>query len=111
MASLSRLLTLLIAFVLMPGSAEVVESTAHLVSDGHTAHAVDDTDHAPKGDEHGCSGSFHVCPCHSTTSFVVGDAMFAAAPVPVVLDPRLTVWTAGRPADGYGLGVYRPPSA
>jgi len=110
-ARISRLLALFIAFVLMPGALELVENAGHLVSDGHTTHSVDDAEHAPKGDEHGCSGAFHACKCHSSASFLVSDAGFTAAPVPMPLDSRLMAGAAGHPSDGHPLGVYRPPSA
>jgi hypothetical protein len=51
-------------WVLCPGLAEVTENLWHLATTGHHAHALEaGADHAPEGDEHGCSGTFHVCTC------------------------------------------------
>ncbi len=110
MGNITRLVALLIAFVLMPGAAEVVENAAHIVSDGHTAHAVDDADHAPRGEEHGCSGTLHVCSCHASPSFILGNVAFALGP-PRVLSSALATEAEGHPSAGHSLGVDRPPSA
>ncbi len=110
MGNITRLVALLIAFVLMPGAAEMVENAAHVVSDGHTAHAIDDADHAPRGDEHGCSGTYHVCSCHASPSFLLGNVAFAFGP-DLVLSSPLNSDAEGRPSVGHSLGVYRPPSA
>lgn len=109
-SNLSRLLALLIVFVLMPGTAEIVENVAHLASDGHTAHAIDDAEHAPSGDEHGCTGTVHVCQCHASVSFLVSRAAFAI-PGPQTSDSRLATMVTGHAVAGHSLGVYRPPSA
>ena len=38
----------------------------------HGAHAQDaGADHAPDGDEHGCSGTFHLCSCHHSPPTVL----------------------------------------
>ncbi|HMB52662.1 MAG TPA: hypothetical protein VKU40_05060 [Thermoanaerobaculia bacterium] len=59
------LLTLLLVTALVPGLVEVAENAWHQATEGHTAHAADrGGDHAPEGDEHGCSGTVHVCSCH-----------------------------------------------
>jgi hypothetical protein len=56
-----------------PGAGEIVENVVHLLAEGRAAHELADADHAPQGSEHGCSGTFHRCHCHSSTAFV-GDA-------------------------------------
>lgn len=65
MPLVSRVLVLLLACALTPGLGEVVENAWHLVAAGHAAHASQEgPGHAPAGDEHGCSGAFHLCSCH-----------------------------------------------
>lgn len=60
-----RLLVVLLLWAFTPGLVEVTENMGHLLVAQHLAHAVDQgADHAPEGDEHGCSGTFHVCSCH-----------------------------------------------
>lgn len=65
--------TLLVLIVLLiPGAFEVMENLWHLGATGHVAHAADaGADHAPEGQEHGCSGTFHFCTCCPTLSFRV----------------------------------------
>lgn len=83
----ARLLVLGLVLAMTPGLAEVVENVAHLAVSGHGAHAADQgPDHEPTGDEHGCSGTFHVCSCHSSVpSDLVRptDGRRSAAPQPV----------------------------
>lgn len=109
MAHLVRLVTLLLVFVLTPGAAEIVENVAHLAADGHLAHAVDDDDHAPEGDEHGCSATMHLCACHSAPCFLLADG---GADLPFPPAARLAVndGDLARLTPGHALGVYRPPA-
>jgi len=61
-----RILALLLAFAMFPSAMEAVEVAVHLVQHGDFAHG-DQDEHAstPLGtDEHGCSGTFHLCSCH-----------------------------------------------
>jgi len=106
----ARVLVLVLAWQLVPGMGEVVENALHLLSEGHTAHALADADHAPEGDEHGCSGPFHLCSCHSSAVFV------SAVPEPHVACAAVAqlsrrVRSGGVPCDGFVSGVYRPPIA
>lgn len=65
-----QLLVAGLIWAITPGLAEVAENAWHLVVAGHQAHALDrGADHAPAGDEHGCSGTFHLCSCHHTLLF------------------------------------------
>lgn len=109
-SALARVLAFVLAFALFPGAAEIVENATHLVASGHTAHALDDADHAPQGDENGCSGTIHVCSCHTSVSFLVNNDRFAFAP-PLVLSSSVDADARGEPASGHALGIYRPPSA
>lgn len=66
----TRALVGLLVWALTPGLAEVSENAWHLLLRGHAAHAADQgPDHAPVGDEHGCSGPFHLCSCHHSQAF------------------------------------------
>lgn len=110
MGRLVKMIALMLVFVLTPGAAEIVENAAHLAKDGHTAHAIDDAEHTPAGDEHGCSGTIHVCACHSSTCFMVSDRFPSVAPASLI-DASLTSADGGHAAAGYRLGVHRPPAA
>lgn len=62
-----RLLILCLALSVIPGLAEAVENVGHVLVSGHGAHALDQGEsHAPDGDEHGCSGTLHLCSCHNS---------------------------------------------
>ena len=69
---LIRLLALFLTVAMWPGLSELVELTVHAAEHGDVAHAEDDDhDGSPLGeDEHGCSGTFHLCPCHHPTPVV-----------------------------------------
>ena len=110
MSRIVQFVALLLVFCLTPGAAEIVENVAHLATDGHMAHAIDDGDHAPEGDEHGCSGTVHLCACHSSTCFTLADAGIAV-PSPLLIDVSASGADEGRPTRGHALGVYRPPAA
>lgn len=61
------LLVTLLVFLVTPGLIEAGENFWHLVTEGHGAHSpAAGEDHEPEGDEHGCTGSFHLCTCHRT---------------------------------------------
>jgi len=110
MVRLLRALAFVLAFLLTPGSSEVVESTVHLVANGHLAHAVDDEEHAPHGDEHGCTGVMHSCACHAGAAVALFDP---GVPCIGSAQRRLSsTTTAGhRPALGHSVRVERPPTA
>lgn len=63
---LARLLVFALAWLVTPGLTEATENLWHLLQAGHGAHAqAQGADHAPEDAEHGCSGTFHLCSCHS----------------------------------------------
>lgn len=100
----------ILMYAMTLGSGEVVENALHLLSEGHAAHELADAEHAPRGAEHGCSGTFHLCHCHSSTAFV-GDAetpeIEAAAE-----HRRLLSWELDDArAEGCPADMFRPPSA
>src|SRR5688572_3511361 len=62
-----RILALALVLAILPTTGEMLELVVHLARHGDVAHEVgDDHGSAPMGtDEHGCSGTFHLCPCHT----------------------------------------------
>lgn len=77
---LQRLLVLGIVGSMTPGLSEAGENLWHLLRTGHTAHAqAEGSDHAPEGDEHGCTGTFHLCSCHHSSPSTLTVATVAYA--------------------------------
>ena len=108
MCKLRTFVALTLIYVMLPGTSELTENLFHLVANGHLAHAIDDADHEPKGDEHGCSGPFHVCQCHSSTGFVLADASLVLD----VPETSQTFWgELSSTADGHLSNLFRPPIA
>ena len=67
MRLLPRILVIALVYLVTPSLTEAAENVWHLLSTGHDAHAVEaGSDHAPQGDEHGCSGTYHLCSCCHT---------------------------------------------
>jgi hypothetical protein len=65
--SANMLLVSVLVLLVTPGLIEAAENVWHLAVAGHTAHSPDaGADHQPTDDEHGCTGSFHLCSCHRT---------------------------------------------
>jgi len=95
---------------MIPGLAEATENLWHVVRTGHTAHWVDaGSDHVPDGDEHGCSGVFHLCSCHQSPPTTLTGANVGcdlAPPAHRLTDTR----RSGRP-DPESPGPFRPPRA
>lgn len=109
MSRVVSFIALVLVFVLTPGMTELAENAAHVVTQGHGAHAFDDTDHAPMGDEHGCSGTFHACSCHASPAFIVGQSSLAVStPLPATTSHLADNGT--QLTMGHDLGVFRPPS-
>jgi len=65
----TRLLVVLLVLGLTPGLVEVTENAWDLVAAGHLAHTADQAPSDAPGDEHGCSGPFHLCSCHHSLAF------------------------------------------
>ena len=100
----------ILVYAMAPGAGETVENVLHLLSEGHAAHELADAEHAPRGDEHGCSGTFHLCHCHSSTAFV-GDAEAPEVEAAAV-DSRVIAWEVDDVrAEGCPYDMFRPPSA
>lgn len=104
---LIRLIALLVTVAMWPGLSELVELTVHAAEHGDVAHAGDDEhDGTPLGeDEHGCSGTFHLCACHHSPPAV---ASIAAGAVDVADTTELGAPLA--PPCQVGLGTSAPPT-
>jgi len=102
-----RLLAIILVLALWPALGELIELAAHAVEHGDLAHADDDEhDAAPLGeDEHGCSGSFHLCPCHHPSPVVNSTV---AAAVESEATSALSAHLA--PAIEVGVGLAAPPT-
>lgn len=100
----------LLVYVMTPGALELTENALHLLRHGDTAHA--DAKHAPDGpnDEHGCSGSYHACTCHSSPQFVSGPSA-PTVPPPTDVARTVVLGPADMLADGFPRGIDRPPQA
>ena len=112
---LSRVVAVFLAFLMVPGAAELVESAVHLIDEGHLPHSVlpesvtaesGGDEHGPSDPEHGCTPSFHLCGCHSGLSYfdTSGTPVLHIEVSPFVEAPFLT-----RSAPGYQVLVERPP--
>lgn len=102
-----RLIALLLTVAMWPGMSELVELTVHAATHGDVAHAEDDQhEGSPLGhDEHGCSGTFHLCPCHhptpvATPAVAASLDLTAMTELAAHLPPRLQI----------GTGVTAPPT-
>ena len=110
MSRVVSFIALVLVFVLTPGMAEFAENAAHIVAEGHGAHAFDDAEHEPMGDEHGCSGTFHVCSCHASPTFIVGQGSLGVC-VPLPSTASHQTDARSQLTIGHDLGVFRPPNA
>lgn len=97
-------------WTLMPGTWEVLENVSHLAVKGHLAHAdIAEHEHSEPGDEHGCSGTLHLCPCHVSP---MGLLFLGKPRLPVLSETSQQVATAvPELLSGYGHPPERPPSA
>jgi len=100
----------LMVYLMTPGAGEITENAIHLVASGHMAHAVDYDDHEPAGDEHGCSGPYHVCQCHRSADFTVSTHPIVLA-TSVRTRDRLARGASDVKAAGFFSSVFRPPRA
>lgn len=101
----------LTAIAVMPGLGEIFESAAHVVETGVGAH--DGVEHDHDGDEHGdseehgCSGTFHLCGCCPRVSFAGPPAL--AAPIDPTAE-RVRLLTIPLPiTEAHLRSPYRPP--
>lgn len=101
-------MALVLAYAITPGAGEMVENVAHYLLDGHAAHASHDTDQAPNGDAHGCSGPFQTCPCHGTSAFVA-DSPPIEVGVAHAVTQTVQWFVSVHQSDGTQQTVFRPP--
>ncbi len=99
-----------LVYLTTPVSGEITEAVAHFVAHGDAAHR--DTSHGTTETqtERGCDGPCHFCGCHGYVSFVPP----AAVRRPLAEPPsqlQVMASCSDRMADGFALGVFRPPAA
>lgn len=104
---------LLLSFFLIgmsPLGPELVEWGAHFVRDGDFAHAAVAGHESNLPDEHGCSTTNHVCPCHAgVTAFPPAVLGIATATYPPTSRPQ-PLTSVVPPAISIEPGI-RPPIA
>lgn len=104
-----RGLVFVLLLALAPGLGEVVENVVHLVVHGHLAHAEAQGDHhAERLPEHGCSGTFHLCSCHTARGLRPARSPRVRSPdlIDVLASPR-----AASTRNGFHHVPERPPRA
>ncbi len=108
----SRILALLLVLAVVPSGMELVELTVHIVRYGDVAHADQhDTSTKPIGsDEHGCSGTFHVCSCHQVVSAMTPLAT-AVACIRVPAESLVIAFPLDRTGEAAQAPPVRPPIA
>ena len=110
MRSLLPYMAIIMIYLMTPGAGEFAENIVHLAINGHTAHALDDAAHQSEGDEHGCSGPFHFCQCHTSTPFTITMQVTDMDSALMLLQSFR--WRAEEViSDGFLLDVFRPPIA
>jgi len=102
--------SVVVVFFMAPGASEVVENVSQLMIDGPAFEASADVDRESQNDESGCSGTFHVCHCHSSVSFLTGST---APDVAVSPEHRQNVErdVDDTLAEGCRADMFRPPAA
>lgn len=100
-----RLIALVMVLALWPGAGELIEQTVHFVEHGDLAHG-DDHPTTPLGqDEHGCSGTLHLCHCHQPAPVITASAALVVASVDA--EQATTVLA---PVARVGMGMTAPPT-
>ena len=100
----ARILALLLVLSIVPSTMELVEAVVHWAEHGDSAHGDGHASSALGGtDEHGCSGTFHLCACH--TANVLAPSVVLDLNVYSFLDYE----ACSAPASRVGLGATAPP--
>jgi hypothetical protein len=99
----SRVLALLLAVLMTPAAAELIETAVHVVEHGDLGHLAVHGDAPLGGDEHGCSAVFHVCGCHTSSSL---PSVSASRPTTPQAHHAATLLAYSQ---HYGLGNPPPP--
>jgi hypothetical protein len=104
---LKTIVVLSLTFAMMPGVFEVLENSAHLVQEGHLAHAKSaDDHHDPASPEHGCTPTLHLCGCHASLTFLV--PQFTLPPSLAAHSSRAAV-DRDLPLSQFAARLERPP--
>jgi hypothetical protein len=95
---------MLLLYSMTPASAEIAQQLVHVVTEGHFAneHAAHTEDK-----EHGCSGPYHLCVCHSTVVFVVSVTLTDNEPI--IGTETVVLGLEQAEEDGHSRSVFRPP--
>ncbi len=89
---------------------EIVEAAVHWIEHGDSAHADRGHESSALGtDEHGCSGTFHLCGCH--TASVLAPSVVADLNAFSSLEDEAGTEPASRPGEGASAPPIRPPIA
>ena|SRR3990167_8770357 len=88
---------------IVPSAMEMVEAVVHWVEHGDSAHGDGHDASALGTDEHGCSGTFHLCGCHSA------NVMAPSVVVAMDLHTRSDHEAGVEPVSRAGLGATAPP--
>lgn len=104
-------IVVLLVYLLAPGAAEMTEYAVHWAQHGDSAHA-DDAGHEQGDgtDEHGCSGSFHMCLCHHGAGFVTSPAPLAVVAA-TIRHRVVSFWRHRTPSSVAAGDIFRPPIA
>jgi hypothetical protein len=106
-----RCMAIILLYLMTPGSSELTENVLHFVTEGHSAHAINDQHHQPQEPEHGCSGPYHFCHCHAPSSFLplIG---FYLLPVQLIeIDHEQKEYDPPYTPSGTLRDIFRPPIA
>lgn len=108
MRSWRKLVILVLLLAFTPGAAEAALDGLHWLAHGHGPHSrAARGDDVAAGREHGCSGSFHLCSCHWSPTFVVaggGAIRQPLAPLSLTVRP-----TSASPRAGFHSVPEHPP--
>ena len=108
MISFRALTAIVLLCALTPGSIAAIEDLSHAAMFGHAMHSDSEgPGHGAPDPEHGCTATFHLCPCHSALSAV---AVAARHALPVDLDSA-NLWIVGCSGltDDCRAEVFHPP--
>jgi hypothetical protein len=94
----------LLLYSMTTASGEIAEHIIHMITEGHSVH--EHIDHTADK-EHGCSGPYHMCVCHSTILFVVSAP--AVETMPVHGNPNIFALVEQVEGDSHQRSLFRPP--
>ncbi|MCG8420570.1 MAG: hypothetical protein MJE77_21755 [Proteobacteria bacterium] len=105
------IIAIFLTYLMIPGAGELTENAVHLITHGDTAHGGGDghSDTDPSG-EHGCSGPYHTCLCHKSSTFLAADALFTTAVTASAERCAVSGGDSVHPS-GFVSELFRPPIA